>query len=80
MRISCSASVVPQVSLRQWPNLIVFWNVSDAERDSRVDEGVVKCDSRFYLRRRLVEDFCEFVLDLIRSVEAVGPFVLRKCC
>jgi hypothetical protein len=25
-----------------------------------------------------VEDFCEFVLDLIRWVEAVGPFVLRK--
>lgn len=55
-------------------------DVSDAESDSRDKTRVwSNVTVWFYLRRRLAEIFCEFVLDFdLPEIEAVGDVVLRK--
>lgn len=55
-------------------------DVSDAESDNGIKRGVwSNVTVWFYLRRRLAEDFCEFVLDFdLPETEPVGPFVFRE--
>jgi hypothetical protein len=71
--MSCSAFVVPQVFSMSMVQFDSVLDVSDAESASGVKRGVIKCDSSF-IRKRLVKNFCGFVLDVdLLEVEAVRP-------